>query len=167
MCSSKLQDSKLGDDQLPARAVACLPAPCSPLSSWPAFSIPFSSTQFGNVCYGPKEDRDSGKWKKIFDYVSAGPDSVSCWANANVVKYVYSEPGYCSYPFMITAIHVEKTHQRSSICSSCPAKCSALITTHHFWAREAQSSATTKIQLILPPTASCYFEEQPEDENTG
>lgn len=75
-------------------------------------------------------------------------------------------PEYRSYSFMITAIHIAKTHQESSICSSYSDKCSTLITSHHFWTREAQNSATKKIQLILPPAASCYFEECTEDENT-
>lgn len=75
-------------------------------------------------------------------------------------------PKYHSHPCMIIAMHVAKTHERSSICSSYPAKCSTVITTHLFWTREAQSCATKKIRLILPPADSCYLEEYPEDENT-
>ena len=169
MSSSKLQDSKLGDDHFPARTVSAFLPPPLPflsgqLSPW-VLLHPLVLHYLGMSVMG---QRKTGTWENerslircLLALILFHVRQMQMWWNAFILN-----PEHRSHSFMITAIHVAKTHQRSSVCSSYPPKCSTLITNHRFWTRAAQSSATNKIQLILPPAASCYLEEHPEDENT-
>lgn len=149
--------------------------PSPPFPGLPAFSMsivkPFSSTQLGNICYGHQQKRKTGPWenerRSLIRCPPQGPRALLHTGQMQMPRNSFIlNPVHHSQPFGSSAIHVAKTHQRSSIYYSYPAKYSTLITNNNFWTRTVQSSATNKIHLILPPAASCYFVEYPEDENT-
>lgn len=148
--------------------------PSPPFPGLPAFSVsllmPFSSTLLGNICYGHQQKRKTETWeneRKSLIRCPLGPRTLLHIGQLQTPWNVFIlNPVYLSHPFASSATHVAKTHQRSSTYSSYPAKCSTLISNRHFWTRTAQSSATNNVHLILPPAASCYFAEYPEDENT-